>query len=78
MTEPEHLAEREAERRGPSEWQVALAQFRDVYGTTPDLERETDRYLLLQLVRDEVYWTINADMVASIQRRTARIREIGR
>jgi hypothetical protein len=72
------LIARHAADRGPSEWIVALDQFRDAYGTTPDFENATDRYLLLQLLRDAVRLEVERDLVATLDRRAARIREIGR
>jgi hypothetical protein len=68
----EELVQREAERRGPSEWAVALERYEGGYGEPMDYTDPVARVLFLQLLRDEVQRTLNAQLGEMFTRATAK------
>jgi hypothetical protein len=70
----EDLVAREAERRGPSEWQLAEQRFAETWGHEADLYDQYDRQLLLGFLRDEVHRQMAADLARVVNRQTERLR----
>jgi hypothetical protein len=70
----EELVQREAERRGPSEWVLALERYEGGYGEPMDYTDPVARVLFLQLLRDEVRRGIELDVAAMFNRETERLK----